>query len=396
MIRRPLAFAAALLAVLCLGIFVGGRHPDALPGPVRDALVGDQDTRVVQEAIDDVRSDYYRKVPRRKLADEAIRGMVKSLDDRFSTYFDPTEYRRFQDVQNSEFSGVGITVTQDPRGLRVSQVFPGSPARKAGVRRGDVIVAVDGTTLRGRTQDQSVALIKGRNGTGVTLRMLRDGKAREVNLTRRTIEVPVVSSRVRTEDGRKVAVISLSQFSSGARAELYAAIRRAQSQGAKGIVLDLRGNGGGLVTEAQLVASAFLPDGKIVTTKGRSVPTRTLQATGDPVAGKTPLVVLVDRDTASASEIVAGALQDRGRAKLVGTNTFGKGVFQQVIELSNGGALDITAGQYFTPNGRNLGGQGVDQGSGLSPDLRAKDDPKTLKRDEALDRALTALVQQVA
>jgi carboxyl-terminal processing protease len=396
MIRRPLAFAAALLAVLCLGIFVGGRHPDALPGPVRDALVGDQDTRVVQEAIDDVRSDYYRKVPRRKLADEAIRGMVKSLDDRFSTYFDPTEYRRFQDVQNSEFSGVGITVTQDPRGLRVSQVFPGSPARKAGVRRGDVIVAVDGTTLRGRTQDQSVALIKGRSGTGVTLRMLRDGKTREVNLTRRTIEVPVVSSRVRTEDGRKLAVISLSQFSSGAHAELYAAIRRAQNQGAKGIVLDLRGNGGGLVTEAQLVASAFLPDGKIVTTKGRSVPTRTLQATGDPVAGKTPLVVLVDRDTASASEIVAGALQDRGRAKLVGTNTFGKGVFQQVIELSNGGALDITAGQYFTPNGRNLGGQGVDQGSGLSPDLRAKDDPKTLKRDEALDRALTALVQQVA
>jgi carboxyl-terminal processing protease len=396
MIRRPLAFAAALLAVLCLGIFVGGRHPDALPGPVRDALVGDQDTRVVQEAIDDVRSDYYRKVPRGKLADEAIRGMVKSLDDRFSTYFDPTEYRRFQDVQNSEFSGVGITVTQDPRGLRVSQVFPGSPARKAGVRRGDVIVAVDGTTLRGRTQDQSVALIKGRNGTDVTLRVLRDGKAREVNLMRRTIEVPVVSSRVRTEDGRKVAVISLSQFSSGAHAELYAAIRRAQNQGAKGIVLDLRGNGGGLVTEAQLVASAFLPDGKIVTTKGRSVPTRTLQATGDPVAGKTPLVVLVDRDTASASEIVAGALQDRGRAKLVGTNTFGKGVFQQVIELSNGGALDITAGQYFTPNGRNLGGQGVDQGSGLSPDLRAKDDPKTPKRDEALDRALTALVQQVA
>jgi carboxyl-terminal processing protease len=396
MLRRSLPLALSLLAVLCLGIWLGGRHADALPGPVRDALVGDQDTRVVTEAIDEVGRDYYRSIPRKQLANEAIRGMVTSLKDRFSTYFDPKEYKRFQEVQDSEFSGVGITVTQDPRGLRVSQVFDESPAKRAGVKRGDLITAVNGTPLKGRTQDQSVALIKGRNGTDVTLTIRHGGRSREVDLTRATIEVPVVETRYRTADGRKLAVIALSQFSSGAHAELYSAIRKAQAAGAKGIVLDLRGNGGGLVTEAQLVASAFLPDGKIVTTKGRAVPTRTLEATGDPVAGKTPLVVLVDRDTASASEIVAGALQDRGRAKVIGTNTFGKGVFQQVVELSNGGALDITAGQYFTPNGRNLGGRGVAQGSGLAPDIRAKDDPKTGKRDEALNRALTALAQQAA
>ena len=396
MIRRAIPTAVLLLAVLCAGIWLGGRHPDALPGPVRDALVGDQDTRVVTEAIDEVGRDYYRKVPQSKLADEAIRGMVRSLDDRFSTYFDPAEYRRFQEVQDSEFSGIGVTVSQDQRGLRVSQVFDESPAKRAGIVRGDLITAVNGTALKGRTQEQSVALIKGRNGTDVTLRIVHDGKARDVDLVRQTIEVPVVASRLVTHDGRKLAVISLAQFSSGAHAELYRAIKRAEKRGAQGIVLDLRGNGGGLVTEAQLVASAFLKDGKIVTTKGRSVPTRTLEATGDPVAGNTPLVVLVDRDTASASEIVAGALQDRDRAELVGTNTFGKGVFQQVIELSNGGALDITAGQYFTPNGRNLGGQGVSQGSGLTPDVRAKDDPKTPKRDEALDRALTALAHEGA
>jgi carboxyl-terminal processing protease len=396
MLRRALPTALILLAVLAAGIFVGGRHPEALPGPVRDALVGDSDTRAVREAIDEVSRDYYRQVPRRELADKAIAGMVKSLNDRFSTYFDPKEYQRFQEVTDSEFSGVGITVAQDPRGLRVSEVFDGSPAKQAGMARGDLIVAVNGTPLRGRTQDQSVALIKGRNGTDVRLRIVHDGKTREVTLTRETISVPVVKSRVVEQSGRKIGVIRLAQFSSGAHSEVNGAIRRAFKAGAKGLVLDLRGNGGGLVTEAQLVASAFLKDGKIVTTRGRAVPTRTLEATGDPVAGNTPLVVLVDRDTASASEIVAGALQDRHRAKVVGTHTFGKGVFQQVIELSNGGALDITAGQYFTPSGRNLGGRGVTQGSGLAPDINAKDDPRTPRRDEALSSALRTVAQQVA
>ena len=157
----------------------------------------------------------------------------------------------------------------------------------------------------------------------------------------------------------------LSQFSSGAHAEVYAALRKLQKRGAKAFVLDLRGNGGGLVSEAQLIASAFLKDGPIVTTRGRAVKEQTLRATGDPVVPTAPIVVLVDGDTASASEIVTGALQDRDRAKVVGTETFGKGVFQEVLELSNGGALDITAGQYFTPKGRNLGGKGVATGKGI-------------------------------
>ena len=172
--------------------------------------------------------------------------------------------------------------------------------------------------------------------------------------------MPVVASTLREVCGKKVGVVALAQFSSGAHAEVYAALRRASRSAARrAYVLDLQGNGGGLVDEAQLIASAFLEDGPIVTTRGRSVPERTLTATGDPIIAKAPLVVLVNRGTASASEIVAGALQDRGRAKLVGTRTFGKGVFQEVLELSNGGALDITAGQYFTPKGRNLGGRGV-------------------------------------
>ena len=207
---------------------------------------------------------------------------------------------------------------------------------------------------------------------------------------RRAISVPVVASLMKTVCGKKIGIVALSSFTSGAHAEVYAALQKLKKQGAEAYIFDLRNNGGGLVDEAQLIASAFLSDGPIVTTRGRNVRTRTLEATGEPIVPKAPLVVLTNGGTASASEIVAGALQDRGRATLIGEKTFGKGVFQQVIELSNGGALDITAGQYFTPKGRNLGGKGVAQGAGLKPDLLVKQ-PDEATKDLALRAALAKL-----
>jgi carboxyl-terminal processing protease len=386
MVRRVLASLVVCLVLLSAGVYLGG-HPDGLPGFVRDPLVGDQDTRVVREAIDQVHDSYYRPIARKQLSNESIRGIVASLHDRFSNYFDPSQYAKFQMQQSSEFAGIGVQVTKVVDGLRIVQVYDGSPAKRARLQVGDVVLDVDGTTLKGRTSDQSVALIQGRLGTDVRLRIRRAKRTLDVTLTRSTISVPAVAAKERTIGGHMLAVVRLAQFSSGAHAEVAQSLRRALKDGAQGIVFDLRQNPGGLVTEAQLVASQFLADGKIVTTRGRAVPSRTLSATGDPIAPKTPLVVLVDHNSASAAEIVAGALQDRHRAELVGTQTFGKGVFQEVLELSNGGALDITAGQYFLPSGRNLGGKGVSRGAGLKPDIAAKDDPKT-KADEVLDRAL--------
>src|SRR4029078_4126748 len=156
--------------------------------------------------------------------------------------------------------------------------------------------------------------------------------------------------------------------------------------GAEGFVLDLRHNGGGLVNEAVTVSSVFLDDGRVVSTKGRARPERVYNAEGGAISDKIPVVVLGDEGSASASEIVTGALQDRKRAKVVGARTFGKGVFQEIERLPNGGALDITVGEYFTPTGRNLGGGGVRRGAGITPDVKASDDPKT-RKDEALDKA---------
>jgi carboxyl-terminal processing protease len=390
MIRRALASLVLCLILLFAGIYLGA-HPSGLPGFLRDPLVGDQDTRVVNEAIDTVNDTYYRKIPKKDLANKAIAGVVESLDDRFSNYFDPKSYAKFQLQQSGEFAGIGVQVVRTGGGLRIVEVYEGSPAKQAKLAVDDVVVGVNGRSLKGKSSDASVALIQGRIGTDVKLTLDRDGKRRQVTLRRETISVPAVTSSVRKIKDKKYAVVRLDQFSSGAHGEVNAALRKGLKDGAKGVVFDLRSNPGGLVTEAQLVASAFLSDGKIVTTKGRTVPSKTLSAVGDPVAPKIPLVVLVDRNSASAAEIVAGALQDRKRATLVGTRTFGKGVFQEVLELSNGGALDITAGQYFLPSGRNLGGAGVSTGSGLTPDVQASDDPKTPKVDEGLDKALSVL-----
>ena len=387
--RSPLLTAAALLApvLLVMGIWLGG-HPNSLPGPIRDALVGDGDAQTIDRAIDQVHDDYYRPIPRKALVDAALGGMARSLHDRFSRYLTAKDYGQFQEDTDAEFSGVGLSAVEDRRGLLVDEVFDHSPAQRAGIRRGDVIVAVNGRPLRGRSGDQARALIKGRPGTQVRLTILSGKRRRTETVQRATVSVPVVSSRVaRLPDGRRYAYVALAQFSSGAHGELRGAIDKRLKQGAKAIVLDLRHNGGGLVEEARLIASIFLPEGPIVSTRGRAQPARTLMSAGGAISTHIPVVVLVDGETASAAEIVTGALQDRHRAKVVGSRTFGKGVFQEVTTLPNGGALDLTVGQYLTPSGRNLGGRGVSRGAGISPDIKAPDDPKTRRRDETVQTA---------
>ncbi len=377
---------AALLIALVLGIWLGG-HPRVLPGPLADVLV-DGEALAVAGAIEKIDDNYIDEVDAGRLADAAIAGAVRALDDKFSGYLSEEEYVRFNDATHGRFQGVGITVSSVDAGLRVQRVVEDSPAERAGIRRGDVVVAAAGRSLAGRPADVASALIKGPAGSRGRLRIRRNGKTFVRRVQRATISVPVVQSDLRRAGGQRVAHITLSAFSSGARDQLVDAIRKARDRGAKGIVLDLRGNGGGLVKQAQLVASEFLDRGEIVTTRGRAVPDRSLSAVGDPAARELPVVVLVDEGTASAAEIVTAALQDHERATVVGMKTFGKGVFQTLLPLDNGGALNLTVGRYFTPDGRNLGGDGI------KPDVRASDKADT-KRDEALAAALRVLARSL-
>ena len=381
----PLVLFLGLLA-LVMGIYLGG-HPSTLPGPVRDVLVEDGDGQIYDEAMDTLERDYYRPVDRKQLLNQSLDHAIRSLDDRFSNYFAPRDYTDFQQATEGRFEGVGMSVDPVDDGLRIITVYDGSPAKDGGLKAGDVITAVNGRSIAGQDSSEATTRIKGPAGTSVRLTVRSGGKTREVTLKRAEVAIPVVRSEMRTEDGHKIAYVHLAGFTAGAHDAVSEAVHKLLKEGADSVVLDLRDNGGGLLNEAVQVSSIFIPDGRIVSTKGRARPERVYDATGGAIDPDIPVVVLVNNRSASASEIVTGALQDRKRATVVGTRTFGKGVFQEIEPLSNGGALDITVGEYFLPSGRNLGGGGVSRGSGVKPDLYAKDNPKTPK-DEALQAAL--------
>jgi carboxyl-terminal processing protease len=360
----------AVLVLLSVGVYLGG-HPEDLPSPIRNALVSDE-VKTTQEAFDLIEQDYYRKVKTSTLVNSGIAGAVAALHDRFSAYLDPGAYRRFLDQSKGRFSGIGTEVVPDQRGLGGTRVFPGTPAAKAGIKVGDRIVAVAGSSIAGKPIEQTTSLIRGKPGTFVTI-TVESGTPptrRQLRVARAHVSTPSVTSSLRTVNGVKVGYDAVSGFTSGVHGELRGAIERQRAAGAKGILLDMRNNGGGLLNEAVLVASIFIERGRIVSTKGRMPrANKVYEAAGGALKGSFPIVVLANHDTASAAEIVTAALQERRGAKVVGRRTFGKGVFQEVREMSNGGALDITIGQYFTPNGRNLGGGGIKEGAGIAPDI---------------------------
>jgi carboxyl-terminal processing protease len=388
-----MTFRAIATAVLCAlialaaGLWLGG-HPGSLPRPVRDVFVED-DRAVRAELIESIEDNFYKPVDEDRLRDASLKAVVKSLGDRYSHYLTPSEAKRFEESVEGKFDGVGMSVEQDRRGLRVLNVFERSPAREVGIRKGEVIVAVDGRPIAGVSSDVATARIKGPPGTAVRLEVLtpETDRRRTLRVTRRRIEVPVAQGRMVERGGTKLGLVQLMSFTSGAHGLLRREIEPLLDRGAKGLVLDLRGNGGGLLTEAVLVSSIFVEDGKIVSVRGLHRPERTEDAEGRALVPRLPLVVLVDGGSASASEIVAGALRDRKRATLAGTHTFGKGLVQEVERLSNGGVLDLTVANYYLPGGKTIGR------GGLKPQVPARDNPKT-GRDEALPKALDALLEK--
>jgi carboxyl-terminal processing protease len=394
--RRPRVAALVLagLVVLAVGLWFGG-HPSWLPGPVRNAFTSQSSNdKLVNQVIGLLSKDYYRKVDTKDLVNKGLASAVESLGDPYSHYYDSADYHSFQNQTDPHLSGIGIDIATRPKGLLVQDVIEHSPAARAGLARGDIITRVGSTSLARRTATFAGRLIKGRAGTPVTITVLHDGHTREKTITRADISEPVASSRIVTYHANKLGYVSLTSFAQGSGDEVRAQVNKMRAQGARALILDLRENGGGLLDEGVNVASIFIPDGTIVSTDGRSQPRQVYMAKGHAIPTSISVVVLVDGGTASAAEIVTGALQDRGRAKVVGTRTYGKGVFQEIQPLSNGGALDFTVGEYFTPDGHNLGGGGVRRGAGIKPDVLAPTDPHA-KTDTALAVAEKTVAAEV-
>jgi carboxyl-terminal processing protease len=385
--KTSIALSCALLLFFG-GLWLGG-HPQSLPEFLRNAFV-DDDRALRAEIINTVEDNFYKPVKESKLEEASLRGIVDALKDPFSQYISPAEARRFRESISGKFDGVGMSVEKDRQGLRVLNVFDNTPAQRVGIHKGDLIVSVNDRSIAKLSSAVATARIKGPPGTTVRLEVITPStkRSRKLTVKRERIEVPVAEGRLVRHAGHKLAVIRLVGFSEGAHGLLRRQIEQQIKRGSEGAVLDLRGNGGGLLREGVLVASNFLKDGKIVSIRGRARAERVEKATGGALDTKLPLVVLVDGGSASASEIVAGALRDRHRATLVGTRTFGKGLVQEIQPLSNGGVLDLTVANYYLPNGET-----IPLHKGLKPQIRARDVPKT-RKDEALPIALDALLKQ--
>ena len=373
--RRALMLAAATL--LLAGPFVAGyllSQPDRATAPVAVPSLVDE----VREAL---AARYYRPVPANVLHLGSVNEMLSALRDPYTSYLDPPNYRLVRRDTAAAYSGIGIGVLPTAKGLVVASVA--RPARLAGVRVGDTIVGIGDRTAVGLDEAQAVARIAGRRGTRVHLELLRHGGRLGVDVTRGLVRPPTVQARLLSYDGSRWGDIRLAVFRSSAATLVAREVRRLQQQGAKGFVLDLRGDPGGLLSQAIAVSSLFLGHGVIVSLSGAHYVHEVFRAKPD-VVTRLPLVVLVDRYTASSAEIVAAALSQDGRATLAGERTFGKGVVQAVDPLDNGAALMLTVARYYTPDGSEIAHVGI------VPQLHAVDDPRT-RTDEALAVALHAL-----
>jgi carboxyl-terminal processing protease len=390
---RAVAFAVALAAVLAAGIWLGG-HPRVLPDPLREAFVSEPGG-LVAEGAEAIEESYYRPVEARELGNASLQGMVRELrkrhGDRFTEYFSPESLESFNQQIEGRFSGIGLSVIGVKKGLRVARVYPRSPAEGAGIEAGDTVVSVEGESIAGVSSAEATKKIKGPEGTEVTIgvRDGKTGKVRELTLVRAEVTLPNVSQRIERVDGPKLGYVRLLSFSEEAHAQLGRAVEKVQEEGAEGVVLDLRHNPGGLLGEAVRTASLFLPEGEVVVTTESRSQGESVHETGDGRISSLPLVVLIDGGTASAAEILAAALADNSDATIVGTRSFGKGVFQEEQPLANGGALKLTVGEYFTPNGVNLA-----ESRGIHPDVKVKGNPKT-KADEVEVRGFEVLAGRV-
>jgi carboxyl-terminal processing protease len=390
--KARLGVVALVAVAFVAGAILAGRV-DGVRDVIDDAFGGPAGS-ASDQAIEVIEENYFEEVDPAELQSDSVRGMVNELrkrhNDRFSHYFGPNAFKRFEEATEGSFSGVGMSVTEVKRGLRVATVFDDSPAQEAGIAEGDLITAVDGRSIAGEDADLATAKIKGEPGSEVTLTVnpATGGAERQVALTRRQLRAPAVEASLKRVNGVPIAYVRLLGFSSGAHAELRREIERLDERGAEGLVLDLRGNGGGLLTEAVLTSSIFVEDGVIVTTNARSQGDETFEAVGDALPER-PTVVLINHDTASASEILTAALSEAGLAEVVGQRSFGKGTFQEVIPLEHGGAIDLTVGEYLTRDGTSI------NGTGIEPDVKVRDRLKT-KPDEGRQAALQALAAEIS
>ena len=380
------------ISYMALGVAVGAATTLVAPfalqtlSPTAYAAVADtyRQLNLFGDVFEKIRNDYVEKPDEAKLIEAAINGMLSSLDPH-SSYMDAKAYRDMQVQTKGEFGGLGIEVTEEDGVIKVVSPIDDTPASKAGILSGDMIIAIDDEAVQGLTLDQAVDKMRGAVNSAVKLKIVRKGvkDPLDIKIVRDVIKVQSVRSHVETDD---IGYIRITQFTEQTGEGLRAAMTKFKTDipadKFKGYILDLRNNPGGLLDQSIEVVNAFVDKGEIVSTRGRNPDDAqrfNARPGGDLSSGK-PVVVLINGGSASASEIVAGALQDHKRATLIGTRSFGKGSVQTIMPLGEDGALRLTTARYYTPSGRSIQAKGIDPDvqilEDVPDDLKGHDDTK--------------------
>jgi carboxyl-terminal processing protease len=362
------------VVILSLGMVLGigiGISSAVLAGKDKADVVIDNETlpyedlRTFTEIFGRIKKDYVEPVSDKKLLEDAIRGMLSGLDPH-SAYLIGEEYQELKEGTTGQFGGLGIEVTMENGFIKVVSPIDDTPAQKAGIKTGDLIVKLDDKPVKGMTLNDSVKLMRGEPGSKIILTIVREGEETplKLTLTRDIIKVKSVKSRSLDKGFGYVRISSFQSATGDSLKEALTTLKKENGGALKGLVLDLRNNPGGVLNAAVEVSDAFIKSGLIVYTKGRIENSEMrFNAAGDDLINGAPIVVLINAGSASASEIVAGALQDQKRAVIMGEKSFGKGSVQTILPTSNGAAVKLTTARYYTPSGRSI------QAEGIEPDI---------------------------
>jgi carboxyl-terminal processing protease len=398
--NRNSIFIVICAIVLAGAIFYFGfetgldRNLTAVQIPEATSTILNADTSVLWDAIRAVKDKYYniKNVTDNDILYGAVNGVMESLNDPYSTFFDPSDAQKFSEDLNGNFGGVGMEIGIKKDQLTVIAPLKGNPAYEVGLKAGDEILKIDATSTAGMGVESAVKLIRGDIGTNVDLLISRDGwkEPKNFKITRANVQVPTLDWEMKEGN---IAYIQLYNFNSNAGSAFYNVALSALLQGTKGVVLDLRNNPGGFLDVANEIAGWFLDRGQIIVREDfRSGEQNIMRSNGPSALANLPVVVLVNGGSASASEIVAGALQDDRGTKLIGEKTFGKGSVQEIENLKDGSSMKISIAEWLTPNGRHINKKGID------PDIAIKfpDDGIVNKNDPQLDKALEMIKQEIA
>jgi carboxyl-terminal processing protease len=385
---KTITWILIILLTLTSGYVIGTKYPPSViagylqpPDVFPKSLM--RDHSLLTHTAELIEQYYYKPVKE----DDLTAGMVNSLDDPYSVFFPPAQTKEFQEEVNGKYAGIGVVITENKKESlpMIISVFPNTPAEKSGLKSGDIIVKAGEKSLKGLSLDDVSNIVKGKIGTSINLLIKRGEKTFTVTVTREEIHIPLIKTSYL--DNGKIGYLKINMFSKGVAYQVKKALNEMNKKKIKGLILDLRDDPGGLLSECSGVASMFVPSGPLLWTKGRDGEEKPLNITG--TRFNLPLVVLVNSGTASAAEILTGAIKDYGVGTVIGTKTFGKGVIQQIFPLAKGYTLKLTVEEYLTAKKHEI------NKIGISPDILVKNDPKAPDKDLQMQKAIAIIKDKI-